>query len=250
MQKIFVPSHCCCHKNGVVIEWFVEQKKELQDPRYVLAKEYNPRLDRLYKSAIKCPYCKKRIHKFQTTCERCGLNKIQIAYASNKKAKQMKKEGESGKIVMVRRRPTDLPLWKVTMLLFWGLFGVHSFYVGRKVRGWISLGFMIGFILQAIIFPVGTLEKGWTDAHPLWQKSIAADTVFPLIFLGTVSLVLWISDIFGVIFGLYKYPVRLGEAPAKPNQDGDSKKDVRKVWVKDGEAKGAGKVWNKKAKKR
>jgi len=190
----------------------VERK---QDPRKVLEQKYDPRLDKLYTSNVKCPYCKKRIPKLQTTCDQCGLNKIQIAYASNARAKQMMKSGERGKIVMMRRRPSDLILSSLCLRLVLGIFGWHNFYTGRKIRGWIMLGCMLAFILWFILQNnIPAMAE-----HPLWGMD--SGEASPLIFLSTISLVLWISDIFGIMFGWYKYPVRLGEV-----------NDAGKVWAK------------------
>jgi hypothetical protein len=171
----------------------MEQRK---DPRKVLEQTYCPRLDKLYTSAVRCPYCRNKIQKLQTTCSKCGLNKIQIAYASNKRAKQMMKSGERGKIVMMRRRPNDVKLYAILLRAIFGLFGMHNFYVGRKIRGWISFGFMFVFIVTGIII----FELDLTEFTPV----VAA--------LSTPAIVIWVTDIFGIIFGWYKYPVRLGEA--------------------------------------
>lgn len=172
-----------------------------QDPRKKLEQQYCPRLDRLYTSAVKCPYCKNKIQKLQTTCSKCGLNKIQIAYASNKKAKQMMKAGERGKIVMMRRKPTDVKMWQMAWRLIFGIFGVHNFYVGRKIRGWVMLGFMVAFIVTAIGVPLAL-------GIEIQELGEAAQ---PIAFLSTPPLVMWIADAFGIVFGWYKYPVRLGE---------------------------------------
>lgn len=180
----------------------VEQK---QSTAKFIEQKYCPRLDKLYTNAVRCPYCKTRIQKLQTTCSRCGLNKIQIAYASNKRAKEMMRSGEKGKIIMMRRRPTDVKMWQMALCLIPGIFGVHNFFVGRRIRGWIMLGSMTVFIIAAIVI----LQ---TDNLQLAQ---------PIALLSTPALVMWISDAFGIVFGWYKYPVRLGEVS-----------DAGKVWAK------------------
>ena len=198
--------------------------EQRQDPRKVLEQTYDKRLDKLYTSVVKCPYCGNRIQKLQTVCTRCGLNKIQIAYASNVRAKEMMRAGERGKIVMMRRRPNDLNLLHISWRLLFGFFGVHNFYTGRKIRGWIMLGLGLGFILQLIIFPVGNIgsEAILEGMHP-WRETVMVEwnMPFPLDFLGAAALVLWISDMLGVFCGWYKYPVRLGEV-----------KDAANVWAK------------------
>ena len=172
-----------------------------------MEQQYCPRLDRLYTSAVRCPYCKHKIQKLQTICSQCGLNKIQIAYASNKRAKEMMKAGEGGKIVKMRRRPADVSMLSMAWRLIFGIFGWHNFYVGRKVRGWIMLGFMIVFIIA------GTVIIQLDAVDELWAQPVAL--------ISTVPLVMWIADAFAIVFGWYKYPVRLGEV-----------KDAAKVWTK------------------
>ena len=184
-----------------------------QDPKKVLDQQYDRRLDRLYTSLVRCPYCKNRIRKLQTTCSRCGLNKIQIAHASNKRAKEMIKAGERGKIVMMRRRPSDVKLSSMTWrLAVGGLFGLHNFYVGRRIRGWIVLGCMIAFIIQGLVFSPGDFTNNLEGIHPWRAATNTQGMPFPLDFFGLVAFALWISDIVGVVLGWYKYPVRLGEA--------------------------------------
>jgi len=91
--------------------------------------------------------------------------------------------------------------------LIFGIFGWHNFYVGRKVRGWIMLGFMIVFIIA------GTVIIQLDAVDELWAQPVAL--------ISTVPLVMWIADAFAIVFGWYKYPVRLGEV-----------KDAAKVWTK------------------
>ena len=186
--------------------------EQRQDPRKALEQKYDPKLDRLYTSVVKCPYCKNKIQKLQTTCSRCGLNKIQIAYASNSRAKEMMKSGERGKIVMMRRRPSDLQLGQISWRLILGIFGLHNFYTGRRIRGWIMLGCMIGFFVQSLVFPLGDMANNLEGMHRWREACMDSGIPFPLDFLGIISFALWVSDIFAIMFGWYKYPVRLGEA--------------------------------------
>ena len=110
----------------------------------------------------------------------------------------MMKAGEKGKIVMMRRRPSDVTMLSIAWRLIFGLFGVHNFYTGRKVRGWISLGFMIAFLVGAIILI--SLDR----TEDVWAQPVAL--------LSTPALVMWIADAFAIVFGWYRYPVRLGDS--------------------------------------
>ena len=134
------------------------------------------------------------------------------------------KSGERGKIVKVRRRPSDIKLGQIAWRLgFFGIFGWHNFYTGRRIRGWIMLGCMLVFMLQLwFIFPMGDINNGFEGMHP-WREAVMVGQgmPFPLDMFGMISFFLWISDVFGVVFRWYKYPVRLGEVS-----------DAGKVWAK------------------
>ena len=198
---------------------------------------YDPKLDRLYMKTIKCPYCKAKIRSMQTTCGQCGLSKMQILGASNKKAKQMMRDGEHGKIVMLKKRPDDVRMSVLSAWLLLGFFGAHCLYVGRYIRGWIMFGLMVTFIMCVIIFPIGTWnegaeyrdeeddvettevieeeEIGYVGMHP-WREvclDFYGSHLLPTDYLGLVAFVMWAVDAFGIVFGYFKYPVRLGESP-------------------------------------
>ena len=182
---------------------------------------YDPKLDRLFMKTVKCPYCRFKIRSMQSTCEQCGLSKIQIARASNKKAKQMMKEGDKGKIVMVNRRPDDLKVSSFIMSLVTGIFGSHCFYVGRKKRGFIMLGLLVAYVVFSIIvFPMGTWEagSGFVGMHP-WREAAMQFGAFPTDFFGLAVFMMWFFDIVRVAFGWFKYPVRLGEHPNKKKEE-------------------------------
>jgi len=172
----------------------------------VVRKEIDPRLDAMYNRTVRCPYCRTRIAKYTTTCEKCGITKDQIFYASNKQAKKIIKEKTGEKIFKTRHRPDDVMF--TTMAIFtilFGLFGVHDFYVGRRIRGWMQVSFIaIGFVVFMV-----------TSIHPLLPaRNLFEDNgwVFPTDWLALIAVILWVVDAFAVVFGMYKYPVRLAEA--------------------------------------
>jgi hypothetical protein len=126
----------------------------------------------------------------------------------------MQKSGEKGKIVKMRKRPSDVNFGRFAFrLLVGGLFGWHNFYVGRRIRGWLMLSFMIVFIVQGFVFPLGDINNSFEGMHP-WREAVMVGMLmpFPLDFFGIAALVMWFGDIFAVLVGWYKYPVRLGEA--------------------------------------
>jgi len=141
--------------------------------------------------------------KYTSTCAKCGVTKEQIFTASNKRAKQIKKQRTGEKLFKTRHRPDDVMFTTMAILvIFLGLFGAHHFYVGRKLRGWIQIVFInVGF---------------WVFAFT-WKSSIRATfddwgMPFPTDWLAVIAVLLWIFDAFAVVFGMYRYPIRLGDA--------------------------------------
>ena len=204
---------------------------------------FDSRVDRLYMKKVKCPYCGARIKPMQTTCDQCGVHKMQIANASNKKAKQMMKDGEEGKVIMLKRRPDDVSISRLSMWLLLGLFGAHCFYVGRKIRGFIILGLISLCFISVIVFPMGqmgTVQDGEPEVvideetgepyteepdyieemvgtHPWREACYDLGWPMPTDFLGLGAFVIWAVDCFAIVFGWFKYPVRLGSKERREN---------------------------------
>ena len=109
---------------------------------------------------------------------------------------------------MTNIKPDDVSFIKLSLFsLFFGMFGVHAFYVGRRIRGWIILGCMLAYIVTAIIWPAsapGTPQEGFRQVFD------DAGIPFPLDFFGLVAVFFWAYDWFNiVIMQKFKYPVRI-----------------------------------------
>jgi len=205
-----------CKKKGRKTYDLKADDEELKKPvSPVYRVEIDPRLDMLYNRNVRCPYCRAKIHKYTTTCTRCGVTKKQISEASNKRAKEIQKEKKGGKLFKTKHRPTDVSFAKVALLcLLLGLFGAHSLYVGRKIRGFISLGCTLLSFILFIVFPIKTGNDGKMEMHPV--HTLLGEGVPSLVALPVaVAFVLWAFDAFAVVLGFYKYPIRLGEAENK-----------------------------------
>ena len=174
-------------------------------------KEVSPELDRLYNSTVRCPYCRARILKYTTKCPKCGVHKIQIFESSNKRAKEIKKQKTGEKIFMCRRRPRDITFTRMAILLFFtGLIGGHNYYVGRKFKAWTMFVLTFIGIIGVFVFPIQIVDGNIvTDsgARAMFGKFFPTDMAF------VVSFIMWAIDAIAIVFGLYKYPVRLGDAP-------------------------------------
>ncbi|MCL2755769.1 MAG: TM2 domain-containing protein [Firmicutes bacterium] len=167
------------------------------------------KLDKLYVKNVRCPYCRALIPKFTTTCVQCGVTKEQISAASHQEAKQILEGKAQGKVIMSKRRPDDLQFGRfVIILIFFGMFGAHNFYVGRKIRGWIMLCSMLLLIASFFIFNVGTAAENFQDMHP-WRRTFRG-VWFPFDAPGIIAIIVWFFDWFAVVvFHQFKYPVRL-----------------------------------------
>ena len=172
--------------------------------------EIDPRLDYLYNKDVRCPYCHARIVKYTTTCPRCGIHKKQIFEASNVRAKEIMKAKTGEKIFMTRHRPDDVVFMRMVMLsLVCGLFGAHCFYVGRRIRGYIILFSTIFGLISAICVQIFVPDS-------VMQYFRSTIILFPTDIFLVGAFICWAYDFFGVVFGFFKYPIRLGEdVPAK-----------------------------------
>jgi len=158
------------------------------------------------------------------------VTKEQIFESSNKRAKEIMKSRTGEKIIKTSRRPNDVKFLTMCLLLIPGIFGVHNFYVGRKVRAWLMLSIFIVGLALALYFTPGTMANSFEDIHVARQFFLdhSPIPIFPTEMLIIAAILMWICDIVAIILGWYKYPVRLGESAKKssaPSVDADRVKD-------------------------
>lgn len=134
----------------------------------------------------KCPYCKMKNHINAVECYNCSLNFHEIKEASNIKAKKMiarKKFGETfeGEIVYVKEYTPELSriktlIWCLTL----GYFGAHSFYVGKFLKGIVSL--VLG-ILSIVFFFIMYYNMLYvrTDITDIYMLIGSVCSMFPLV---------------------------------------------------------------------
>jgi len=175
-----------------------------------MKKEIDPKLDYLYNTTVRCPYCHSRILKYTSVCPRCGITKHQIHGASNKRAKEIMKNKTGELIFMSRRRPDDVTFTGMALRSFiGGLFGWHCFYCGRKIRGWIMLicG-VVGLVGVACTASPKNPMRMYFESHILFGTH---ELLPPFDLLLIVAFCLHALDFFCIALGAFKYPVRLGE---------------------------------------
>lgn len=165
------------------------------------------KLDILYNSSVRCPYCHMRIRKYTNTCPRCGIQKQQVFYASNQKAQLAMKNHTGEKVFLTMRRPNDVSFTGMILcLVFGGWFGLHCFRVGRWIRGTsIAILFAGGVIVSSILVKV---NPDLIHNSPT-SKFLG---MFPTLWCFVIGASLILYDVAAIVFAFFKYPVRLGEA--------------------------------------
>ncbi|MBQ8908850.1 MAG: TM2 domain-containing protein [Clostridia bacterium] len=98
------------------------------------------KLRRREKQFKECPRCGLKCLFNADSCPECGLVFSRLEIATNADAKAKIKRREKEYILRTSTLPTDVSFMKLLLLcIFGGLFGAHSFYVGRYWRGIIPL---------------------------------------------------------------------------------------------------------------
>lgn len=157
-------------------------------------------MDYISKTHKRCPRCDKKMPITEAKCPRCGLVFSRLSKATNAAAKRAYKRREKDKVIYDKVLPKDVNKWKLLcMCIFLGLFGGHYFYIGRIWRGLIMLG---AFVLVAIVaaFPL----HYW--AVPVWE-AIFSIAILPI----AITFLLWIWDIFRIIFNKFPVPISIDE---------------------------------------
>jgi hypothetical protein len=180
-----------------------EEEKIAERSKY----EIDPYLDHLYNTTVRCPYCRLKILKYTTTCIRCGVSKIQLYESSNMRARQIKKRKTGERTFMTMRRPFDVDLTKMIFLCIVGFTGAYCFNVGRNIRGWaVMLCLWIGLMGGAVCY----FYPPAMAAHEYFRDEMGLMGL-PTYFFFIAGIGMWAYDFCGIIFGFFRYPVRLGD---------------------------------------
>lgn len=163
----------------------------------------------------KCPFCGYKNNPVAVDCEACGLNFTQLKDCSNKEAKETLKHrrfGETfeGEIVDVAFYPNDVKKVRFFLLaILLGLFGAHNFYVGKYVKGWLSL--ILGAIFTICVFVVAsTVELGTGIANLFFNIGL---------FAGVYPIITWLFDLVAILFKGFRFPVKLKKPVDLPEED-------------------------------
>ena len=144
-----------------------------------------------------CPRCGMKSLATAETCSDCGLVFSRLDIATNKDAKKKIKNRDKDFIIMTNKLPADVSFMKlISLCIFAGLFGAHSFYVGRYWRG----GIVCLNTLILIMFVVFN------------EQMIAIDGGTLLGALSTLCgmfIILWPVDIVMIFMKKFKVPIAI-----------------------------------------
>ena len=158
---------------------------------------------------MKCPVCGAKMVD-GVICKYCNVTSEQVTNASNKEAKRAFKENRKQDVCYTTEMPSDVNKKKLILFtIFLGWYGVGNFYVGKNIKG---LYCAISFGIATLFSILKTFFIGFFDIAMFyivaygWQISV---------YLLMVNMLMWISDIVGLIFKTYKVPVVLAEEEIK-----------------------------------
>ena len=144
-----------------------------------------------------CPRCGMKCLISAETCPDCDLVFSRIDFATNKDAKKKIARGDRDFIIHTSKLPSDVSFVKLLLLsIFTGLFGGHSFYVGKYLRGTIAL-------VDTLILIMFTIFN---------NQLIAIDGGTLLGALATVCglfMIMWPIDIVLIIMKKFKVPIAI-----------------------------------------
>lgn len=148
----------------------------------------------------KCPRCKEKCFVHEKACHECGLIFDRLNYTSNKTAKKLLLKGKYKDTIKTNTWPYDAKkstaLWLCALL---GYTGAHNFYLGRFVKGGVSL---FGFVMSILMVVLTDYIYGTAVWNYLYLL-----VVIP----GACVLMFWFSDLLSIIFEKYKIPVAIDE---------------------------------------
>lgn len=150
---------------------------------------------------MRCPKCYGKIDKITNICTKCAFKVEKIKNASNKKAKEMMKNGDGDLVIYTSILPSDLSKKKLALwCAFLGIFGAHFFYIGKMFRGLINLIFGAFGYAFLLLRSFNILATG-----------ILLYIEFFIMFGFVFVLVNTIFDFINILLNRFKVPVGLQE---------------------------------------
>lgn len=147
---------------------------------------------KLYK---KCPRCGEKTFVTDKVCDNCKLVFARMENASNKEAKRAIKAGKKNYVLKTNQLPKDLSKWKLFFIcLGGGLVGAHNIYIGRYLKGFFSLFFVLLTAILVMVLPGNVLSNVYN---------------MYLFLPGAFVMYFWFYDMLMIGINKYKVPVAL-----------------------------------------
>lgn len=153
---------------------------------------------------MRCPICGAKLK--EEKCPYCLITNKQVIYASNKKAKLLKKQNkDKDNVHNSDIKPKDVnkvKIWLFTILGGW--FGADSFLVGKYYKGLFSLLTYIALFITTTFSVLADMYLWSENAVTTFSYLQSLFTVF-----GVVTFMFWFVGVIQLFTKKYKYPVVL-----------------------------------------
>lgn len=147
---------------------------------------------------MQCPRCYNKIGKDKNRCDSCGFNINDLNDASNKEAKKALKSIYKDDVLYTTKLPADVNKKRLLLFsIFFGLFGVHHFMVGKF---WTGLYMAVASGLTLIVTTILAYLNSITNN--IFQIIFEFLTVFQ-----GIAVIMWFSDIISIATNKFKVPV-------------------------------------------
>lgn len=148
--------------------------------------------EKIYK---KCPRCGEKTFVKAAVCDNCKLVFSRLQYASNKKAKKCIKAGKKNEVIKTSELPKDLNKWKLfAIAMLGGVVGAHNIYIGRYIKGFFSLFFVVLTFVLVMVLNGDALSLAFNRG---------------LFIPGGLVVLFWWYDALMIGLGKYKVPIAL-----------------------------------------
>ena len=155
--------------------------------------------------AMRCPICDAKLISGQL-CKYCGVTREEIINGSNKKVKEYKQTDREDLIYFTNIIPKDVSKVKLTVYtILLGWLGINHFYVLRNKRALFST---INSAL-VLLFQILSLFVNFS-------RFFITELIYEIVFMSmAVNVLLWVWDIFAIMFKGFKVPIVLGKKENK-----------------------------------
>lgn len=143
----------------------------------------------------RCPRCDNKCISSAEKCPDCGLIFSRLQYATNGAAKEKMRRGDREYILYVTELPKDLSYVKLLLFsLFLGLFGVHYYYTGKYVKGFL-MSALFAYTIVLVMF------NQYLVAHEFLMEILAIPVA--------ILVLAWIVSVVYVLSRKFKVPVAI-----------------------------------------